>query len=115
MIPLSTTTITVLRQGGSPYDEPYGPPNTTEIASGVRAVIDVAAYGAGAGVETQAGGEMTRTALRLLCDVCDLTSRDWVRDDNDGVVYRVVWLLRHGRTHSLEHIQAGIELVEGVI
>lgn len=114
-IPLSTTTITVLHQGGDPYAEPYGPPDQIEGDTGVRAVIDAAAYGASAGTEAQGGGEQTRTVLRLLCDPCDLTSRSWIRDDTDAVVYRVVWMLHHAPAHHLSHIQAGIELVEGLV
>jgi hypothetical protein len=114
-IPLWTTTVTVLHPAGDPYAEPYGAPQQVEGDTGVRAVIDAGVYGASAGTETQAGGEQTRTVLRLLCDPCDLTNKDWVRDDTDGVIYRVVWMVHQAPAHRLAHIQSGIELVEGLV
>lgn len=114
-IPLSTTTITVLRQSGDPYGEPYGPPDTVEVATGVRAVIDISAYGVAAGTERQAGGEQTRTVMRLICDPCDLTSRDWVRDEVSQILWRVLWVVHHAPQHHLTHLQGGLELVEGVV
>lgn len=114
-IPLATTTITVLRQSGDPYAEPYGPPDQVQVVTDVRAVIDISAYGVAAGQERQGGGEQTRTVVRLICDVCDVTARDWVRDDTSAIVWRVLWVVHHAPGHNLTHIQGGLELVEGVI
>lgn len=114
-IPLTTTTITVLRQGGDPYAEPYAPPNQVQVATGIRAVIDISAYGVAAGTEVQGGGEQTRTVVRLVCDPCDITSRDWVRDDATAVLWRVLWVVFHAPNHRLAHVQGGLELVEGLV
>ena len=107
MIPLSTTTITVLRHPASDvYDEPYGgdvPADWDQVATGVRAVIDRAT-----GREQVAGGEQSRVDLSLVCDRCDIDYRDAVRDDRTGRVYRVVWVLDYG-----PHIEGGLQIVEG--
>jgi hypothetical protein len=114
-IPLTTTTIAVLRQTGDPYGEEYGAPNRVEVATGVRAVIDISAYGVAAGQEAQGGGEQTRTVVRLIADPCDITSRDWVRDEGADVVFRVLWVVFHAPNHELAHVQGGLELVEGLV
>jgi hypothetical protein len=114
-IPLTTTTITVLRQAGDPYGEPYDLPNTVEVETGIRAVIDISAYGVAAGQEVQGGGEQTRTVVRLICDPCDITSRDWVRDDGAGQIWRVLWVVYHAPSHELAHVQGGLETVEGLV
>lgn len=109
MIPLATTTITVLRAPAGDDDaEPYSgrtPDEWDEVAT-VRAVIDP-----GAGREQIAGGEQGISDLDLTCDLVDLNRLDQVRDDSTGITYRVVWLM----TYPGEHIEAGLRLVEGDI
>lgn len=107
-LPFATTTITVKRSPvASDYDEPYtGPPTLDDIATGVRAVI----Y-APTGRELQAGGEQTQIQLRFTCDLTDLKNRDFIQDDALGLLYRVVWNV----PYPGEHIEGGLELVEGLI
>lgn len=110
MIPLSSTTITVLRaKAADVYDEPYGgdlPASDWDtVATGVRAVIDRAT-----GREQVAGGEQSRVDLSLVCDRCDIDHRDMVRDDTSAAVYRVVWVLDYG-----PHIEGGLQVVEGEV
>lgn len=108
MIPLATTTITVLRQAeADQYEEPYsGQPaaGRTEHATGVRAVIDRPT-----GREQVAGGEQSIVDLELVCDPCGLDYRDLIRDDTTGRVYRVVFALYFPGDHD----EAGLRIVEG--
>ena len=110
MIPLSSTTITVLRaKAADVYDEPYGgalpAADWDEVATGVRAVIDRAT-----GRDQVAGGEQSTVDLSLVCDRCDIDYRDMVRDDTSGSEYRVVWVLDYG-----VHIEGGLRIVEGEV
>ncbi len=108
MIPLSTTTISVLRiKTAGVYDEPYGDagPETRDIAEeAVPAVIDAP------GGDTQiAGGVQAIGTFRLICDPADITFRDWIRDDLTGRIYRIRWV----HTYPGDHVEAGLESVEG--
>lgn len=108
MIPLATTTITVLRQSvPDQYDDPYSghsAADRTEFATGVRAVIDRPA-----GREQVAGGEQSIADLELVCDPVGLDYRDLIRDDSSGRVYRLVWAL----SFPGEHEEAALRIVEG--
>lgn len=114
-LPHATTTVTVLRAPDADrYAEPYtgaDPGARQPAAQGVRAVLD-----APGGSEAVAGGEQTVIRFHLLADPCDLRSTDWVRDDTSGLAYRVVWALplndMAGRPH---HVEAAVELVEGLV
>lgn len=109
MIPLATTTITVLRTAGpDEYDEPYGgsqPTDRETVASGVRAVLDRPN-----GREQVAGGEQSTVDLSLVCDRCDIDYRDLVKDERTGRLYRVVWTLDYGG-----HIEGGLRIVLGEV
>lgn len=114
-LPLATTKGSILRAAAADaYAEPYsgaGPATRTVVASGVRAIID-----APTGSEQVAGGVQTTDRFRLLADPCDLTYTDWWRDDNTGVVYRVVWALPMNDTAGRpDHVEAALELVEGLV
>jgi len=107
-IPLATTTITVLRSTGDPYET-----QTTEpVASGVRAVI-----GRPRGDETPTGGSQEVAEFRLNCDPVDLEHTDQVRDDQTSEVYEVVWAMpeRSGPGGSFAHTVAGLKRVTGII
>lgn len=110
MIPLATTTISVLRTPAADVDdEPYGehdPATRTVVASGVRAVIDRPT-----GREQVAGGEQNRVDLSLACDPCDIDYRDLIKDEKSGRYYRVVWVLDY---HS-SHVQGGLQIVQGEV
>lgn len=109
MIPLATTTIAVLRASApDQYDEPYGgstPADRSEVAAGVRAVIDRPT-----GREQVAGGEQNRVDLSLACDPCDINHLDQVRDENTDQVYRVVWVLAYPG-----HVEGGLQIVSGEV
>lgn len=110
MIPLATTTITVLRADyNDRYNEPYSgndnPTSWGSVATGVRAVIDRPT-----GREQVAGGEQNRVDLSLVCDSCDLNHLDGIRDERTNVTYRVVWVLDYG-----SHIEGGLQIVQGVV
>lgn len=108
MIPLSTTSISVLRlNAGSEYDEPYAgtePHNRTLAASGVRAVIDRPA-----GNVVLAGGEQAVADYDLICDETDIGYGDLIQDDTTGRTYRITQLI----TYPGEHVEAGLRAVEG--
>lgn len=107
MIPLSTTTISVLRLPGvNSYDEPYAGPvelHRTAAATGVPAVIDHPAGG------TQvAGGVQAIEDYQLVCDAVEVGYLDLIRDDTTGRIYRITWLMAYP-----EHVEAGLRKVEG--
>lgn len=86
MIPLATTTISVLRDSDD-YAEPYsGTDSSTVVATGIRAVI-----GRPAGTEQIGGGEQSVLNVQMACDPADIRYTDTIRDESDQVLYRVVW------------------------
>lgn len=109
VIPLATTTVSILRrQGADEYEEPYGggtPAGLDVAASGVRAVI-----GRPRGSDRVEGGEQARTELELLCDPCDVVYTDLVKDESTGVVYRLTFLFNYP-----DHVEGRLELVQGVV
>lgn len=108
MIPLSTTTIAVLRVPPADLDaEPYSGNETSDlqtIARGVAAVIDRPS-----GREQLAGGEQAVWDFELVCDPVPLLRTDSVQDEQTGAVYRVVWLL----SYAGDHVEAGLRIVQG--
>lgn len=111
MIPLSTTTITVLRTPAADiYDEPYSgstPADREIVATGVRAVIDRPS----GFKEQMAGGEQSIVELWLTADPVDLTHLDLVRDDTTSQVYGVRYVIAYAGSH----VEAGLRIVEGVL
>lgn len=113
-LPLSTTTITVLRPAPADlFAEPYAGTNVsglTEVVTGVRAVIDIP-VARDAGREVAQGGEQTVTEFRFSCDPCDVANQDYIRDDTTNAVYRVVWHF----DFAGHHIEGGLRVVEGLV
>jgi hypothetical protein len=109
VIPLSTTTIDILRTPvGDIYDEPYGgtdPGGRDVAATGIRAVIDRPTAR-----EQVAGGEQSIAVLALIADPCDLTHTDLVRDTKTGRIYSVVFVIDYG-----SHVEADLRITEGVV
>lgn len=110
MIPLATTTITVLTPAQADLDaEPYSGADDDDLiesATGVPAVID-----SPTGTEQLAGGEQDIWNYRLVCDETPLGRFDSVRDDTTGITYRVVWI----HLYPGEHIEAGLRWVQGEV
>jgi hypothetical protein len=110
MIPISTTTITVLSPPTVDLDaEPYSGNDDTNLvptATGVRAVID-----RGRGREVVAGGEQAIWDAELTCDETPIQRTDSVKDEQTGLVYRVVWVL----PLRGYHVEAGLRIVQGDI
>jgi hypothetical protein len=110
-IPLSNTTITVLRiKDPDLYDEPYagsGEADRDEVAAGVRAVIDNPA-----GRVDLEGGQQNVADYGLKCDPIDTGLRylDWVKDARSGRTFIVVWLIDFG-----DHIEAQMRDTEGEV
>jgi len=112
MIPIATTTISVLRDTAvddttDPYDAAdSGQPET--VASGVRAVIS-----SPTGRERNIGGTQSQVEFSLSCDPIDLQHTDIVHDDATNLDYQVVWVTRRSGL-GLEHTRAGLKMVEGI-
>ncbi len=107
MIPLNTTTISVLR----PVDtDPYEASATAPaiVAQGVRAHISVPNIGSSQIV----GGQQSVVEPRLTCDVCDLRHTDEVKDDTTGRIFQVSWV-QERLGLGLDHLEAGLRIVEG--
>jgi len=108
MLPLATTTVTVKRPPvADDYAEPYSGTRTLDdIVTGLPAVID-----AGTGRQVAAGGEQTVTELRFYTDEADVKNTDYLLDETSGVLYRITWCI----TFTGDHVEGGIELVEGLV
>lgn len=110
MIPLATTTITVLRPSPGADIDPYVVSDDaadTEVVTGVPAHISTPS-----GREAIVGGSQETIDYRLNCGVIDLTYTDRVRDDTTSELYEVSWVAeRHGL--GMAHIAAGLRKVAG--
>lgn len=112
MIPVATTTISVLRDTTvddttDPYDSPdSGEPEA--VATGVRAVIS-----SPTGRERNIGGTQSQVEFSLSCDPTDLKHTDLVLDEVTNLRYQVVWVTRRNGL-GLEHTRAGLKMVEGI-
>jgi hypothetical protein len=112
MIPLSTTTISVLRiPVADEYDEPYdgaGEPERDVVATGVRAVID---YPTG-GLQLE-GGQQNVIDYGLKCDPIDggLQYPDWIKDEYSSRTFRIVWFLEFPGSH----VEARMRDTEGEV
>ncbi len=112
MIPLATTTISVLRVTVDPTRDNYDSPGDSAyaaVASGVRAAIS-----SPSGDSTSSNGTREEVNFRLGCDpiLVGLSYADRVQDESDGQVYRVVWA-RLRRGVGLDHHEAGLRQVVG--
>ena len=109
MIPINTTTITVLRlvtaEDADPADAEGSP---SIIAEGVRAVI-----ASPSGHERNINGQQQVVEFALSCDPCELTNLDRVVDDTTGEIYEVAWVTQKLGL-DLDHTRAGLRSVKGV-
>jgi hypothetical protein len=107
MIPLSTTTIAVLRlKPGVEYDEPYGgaePLNRDVAATRIRAVIDHPT-----GRVQLEGGQQAIAAYGLKADLTDVQYLDLIQDEPTGRIFRIEWFIAYP-----DHIEAGLRDTEG--
>lgn len=106
MLPISTTTIDVVRYQQS-TDDNFGPSASSLVAGDQPAV-----FSAPKGAEVKVGGDKEIIDEVLLTDADDLTFRDTVIDKATGDVYEVVWA-RYKKGLNLEHTQAGVRKVTG--
>jgi hypothetical protein len=115
MIPISGTTISVLRladnaaqsdSDGSGYDEGITQTWST-VATGVRAVV-----GAPGGSERVVGGEQMALTCHLTCDPTDITHDDRVVDASDGELYEVVWCKSRSEL-GLTRVEGQLRVVKG--
>lgn len=131
MLPLVTTTITVLRKRATvaapagpvavldPYGEGYDtdtdatPGSTPQgstwapVARGVRAHLS-----APSGLEQIVGGSQAAVTWKLACEDTDLRHVDRVKDEADGTIYEVSWVAQRTGL-GLSHVSAGLRLVTG--
>lgn len=106
MIPISTTTIDVLRPDTS-ADDYENDSGTTVVHSGVRAQIS-SPRGRGREID----GEIEVIDKKLECDPVDIKHFDIVRDNVMGRLYSVVWIdQRNGL--GLDHTTAGLKFTDG--
>lgn len=116
MIPLATTTISVLRLTAVQLSDPYTDESVDSgPASGFVVVqTDVRAHiSAPSGRELVNGGEQSDVSFRLTCDPCDLGHSDRVRDESTGAVFLVDWAVARSGL-GLSHVEAGLRMVQGL-
>lgn len=104
MIPLATTTITVLAPTGDAYER--GTPS--EVFTGVRAHI-----GEPGGSDLRTGTDQEQVDARLDADPIALTKDHLVVDDTTGETYEVVWTRRRVGL-GLDHTVAGLHATKGL-
>lgn len=110
-LPTATTFITVLRSPTDATTDPLDPPAAAqEVMSGVRAVIS-----APRGSERVEGSSQEVIQWRLNSDTVDIKHTDQVRDEKTGELYEVVWASLLGKGQDLEHIEAGLKQVSGLV
>lgn len=109
MIPLSTTTIAVLRvDPATEFDEPYAgtePLNRVVAENAVRAVIDHPA-----GTVEQAGGQQNVAGYGLKCDPVDIVYDDLIQDETTGRTYAIEWIIFYP-----DHVEARLYDTEGEV
>lgn len=116
MIPLATTTISVLRLTAAQLADPYdnesvdsGPASGFNVVqTGIRAHIS-----APSGREQVAGGEQADVAFKLAADPCDLDHADRVKDESTGHVFLVDWAFLR-TAMGLDHVTAQLRRVSGL-
>lgn len=105
-IPISTTTVSVLRSDQDGTVDDYDTPTWTAVQSGVRAVI-----GSHSGTETNAGGSSSTTTARLDADpIGDLAHDDRIYDESTGLTWHVIWVAQRSGL-GLDHTVADLILV----
>jgi hypothetical protein len=108
VLPLATTTVTVLRPTAGADADPYATqPAPATVASGVRAVVSGRSGGG-----TEVGGQEAVVTATLLCDVADLRHTDRITDAATGETWEVVWPSKV-TGFGLDHLKAGIRLTRG--
>lgn len=110
MIPLSTTTISVLRVAEADlYAEPYAGSDEaarTTVASGIRAVIDRPG-----GNLQQEGGQQNVADYGLVADpIPELKYLDLIKEDTTGRTFKIVWFIDY-----FDHVEALMRDVEGEV
>lgn len=116
-IPLSTTTITILRPtvvDGDKDGYPDEEPTWGTVSSGTRAVVSSGRKTSvsGGGTTIREGSEQFIGTFRMAADPCDLRHTDRVLDEKTQTVYRVDWVAQ-ALGLGLDHVSAGLEFVEG--
>ena len=108
MIPLATTTVTIMRvPPDSTLDGYDTQPAAQTVASRVRAHI-----GNPAGTQNIVAGDRTVVQFPIDTDPTDLQADDTVTDDQTGEVYRCIFArTRHGL--GLDHTKGALEQVGG--
>lgn len=112
VIPVSTTTVRVLRRPSDGTLDPYDPqPSPSVVASGVRAHISTSR-----GSEERAGSDRSIVQFRMSCDPLPvgLLHTDQVVDEQSGEVYEVRWAVSRVGL-GMDHIQAGMDQISGVV
>lgn len=106
MLPVTTTTGTILRPaGGDPYETAAAP---TQIATGLAGHVS-----APTGSEVDQGGQLEQVDAVLLTDPdADLRHTDLWRDDGTDLTYRVAWVRRR-QGLGLDHLKAGLVAYQG--
>jgi hypothetical protein len=106
MLPVTTTTVTVIDQGG--IGDPYEAGTATTVATGVPAHI-----GSPSGMESRLGGEREVVDAVLHIDVTPLLTRSYVVvDEQTDETWSITWV----RTRiglGLDHQRAGLVAVKG--
>lgn len=105
MLPLATTTVTVVEQATS--GDPYETATSTTVATGVRAVI-----GSPTGVDARVGGDQEVVEAAGELDGTYATRTCRLVDEHTGDVWQVVWV-RNRVGLGLDHQRVGLVAVQG--
>ncbi len=106
-IPLPTTTIAVFVPDADA--DPYKGRAITQVETGVPAH-----FSSPRGFDILQGGEQATIDMRLDCDICEMPHTAFVVDEQTGEQWKVVGP-QEKRGLGLDHIEAGVQRVEGAI
>ena len=119
MIPVHTTTLTVLRPQGpggagvDPQLASYGISGTAAVTL-VTVLTHLRAHiGSPGGVERIVNGEQTYITYRCTADPADIQSRDRVVSSRDGLTYEVATSVLRNDIPGMEHLQMTLTRNEG--
>lgn len=102
MIPVATTSITLLTYTDDDWGGQTGTLSTAGTGDPVRAHLSAPSGSAA----FSSGGSTSSTQYRLVADPCELAADMAVRDETTGSIYRVDWVLSRGA--PIPHVVAGV-------
>lgn len=104
MIPIATTTVTVLRSDQDGTKDQFDGVTRSTLVTGVRAVI-----GSPSGTNDMQGGDSESVTERFQCDPTDIRHDDLILDEISGLTWNITWVRRR-MGFGLDHMVGELQL-----